>query len=272
MLSKARNLLKGLRKDLSAAGAGAQVHGARRRIKRLRSLSLLVRPAIGEVAHDIARRHLKTAADALAGPRRAEALASAVDKLEPNLPHRHGLTDVIAIYGEAIADHGANPEPLDAASAAIDEFAAALATWKLPRNNAPFLTEAFAATYRKARKRLAAGLKSGNVEELHDARKHVIHHLHHLELLADALPQDPGERIGRLDGLREALGELNDLNELEELARAHKHALPKGVRKVLRARHKTLLRRARKAWKPLFGTGTKTFVKRIGAMWPLSAR
>jgi len=267
MLPKVRNLLKGLSKDLAAAAAGAQVHGARRRIKRLRSLSRLVRPAIGKAAFKIVDDHLKTAADALAGPRRAEALDAALTGLGNELPRGHALEDLLKAHHTAHASEGRREESIAAARAALDASAIAVGSWKLPRDGGEFIAQAFAETYRKARKRLAAALRTGNVESLHDARKQVIHHLHHLELLADALPNDPKGRIAALDGLRRSLGDLNDLAELEALAEAHRQSLPKDVRKVLRARHQNLLRLSRKAWKPLFGIGTKAFVKRIGAMW-----
>lgn len=52
---------------LAAAEPGASVHGARRRIKRLRSLSRLLRDDLGEAAYRRLNDALRQAADVLAG-------------------------------------------------------------------------------------------------------------------------------------------------------------------------------------------------------------
>ena len=66
-----------LEKLLAETGPGGSVHGARRRIKQLRSLLRLLRPALGEERFREASIALRDAANALAGHRRAEALVAA---------------------------------------------------------------------------------------------------------------------------------------------------------------------------------------------------
>ena len=63
--------LTGLEEALEHARPGESVHGARRRIKALRSLLRLMKPALVEAAYESVNDGLRDAADALAGQRRA---------------------------------------------------------------------------------------------------------------------------------------------------------------------------------------------------------
>lgn len=263
---KAKTLLTGLEEDLEAAESGSQVHGARRRIKRLRSLSRLVRPAIGQDIYRETNDHLKAAADALAGARRAEALTLAADQLAEKLPAARPLHQIVVDHHAVRAQETPPASALKMARQAMADAAAAIDAWHLTTQAGSSILVAFADTYRKARKRLRAAVTNGEAKELHEARKLVIHHLHHLELLSDLLPADPSDRIKALNELREALGNFNDLAELEELAREHEDALPRKVIKSIAKRQTKLLERARKAWEPLFGQKSKAFLKRIGSM------
>ena len=67
---------------LADTAPGQSVHGARRRIKQLRSLLRLLRPSFEVVAYNAVNDALRDAARALAGHRRAEALLTAAGKLE----------------------------------------------------------------------------------------------------------------------------------------------------------------------------------------------
>lgn len=267
LAAAARDLLKGLSADLDAARGGAPVHEARRRIKRLRSLALLLRPAIGDAAHDHARTHLKAAADALSARRRVEALSETVDRLAPVLPSGHTLRDSVLAHPVANDTEGGD-DPLEAAIRSVDAAGTAIRRWKVPAGHQQLAADAFAATYRKARKRLRKALEDKDIAELHEARKLVIHHLHHLEFLRGALAEDPDERIAALNNLREALGDINDLAELEDIGSSGGRKLPKAVRRALHKRRTALIRRAREGWKPLFGRTTRAFCKRIGVMPP----
>ncbi|MCB1380226.1 MAG: CHAD domain-containing protein [Alphaproteobacteria bacterium] len=266
ILRRARSLLDGLFTDLAAAAVGAEVHGARRRIKRLRSLVRLLKTAIGKSQSDSADRALKKAADALAAPRRAEALSAALAKIEAGLPKNHGLKVLLNAYLTRHADQDALAVSIERALAAVEGIRAEFDSWRLNDDAARPIAKAFANTYRKARKDLRAAAKSGKAEALHDARKLVIHHLHHLELLGNILNREPTDRIDALNRLRELLGDINDLDELEALAKSQNLALPPQVTQALRQRKAALVRKVRKAWRPLFETRTKPFVKCIVAM------
>jgi CHAD domain-containing protein len=263
----ARADLRSLAAALRKTKSGESVHGARRQIKRLRSLMRLLRTPIGEEAFRAVNDALRNAADALAGRRRAEALVAAAGRLGGGRAHVH-WRQIAEAHRDA---HGTGPSAEsgpEAAGEAIKAAALIVGGLRLKPGAAPDIGEAFLATYRRARKWLDHGFSSGNAEDLHTARKHVIHHLHHLDLLRAHLVH-PARRIAALEKLREALGDLNDLDELCQLAAGGKASLPETATRAMTKRRALLIKRAEKAAGRLFRHKPKAFQKRIGAMWTL---
>ncbi len=218
----ARQTLSALAKDLDRAAAGHGVHGARKRLKFMRGLLRLLKPAIGKAAFAKADRRLRAAAHAIAGARRAEALPEAVAKLgsrgSPENPAlaelahlasaAHGHQSATAVLSEAIAE----------ARRSIEKLRGTINDWSLPKHDVAPFVRGLRDAYATARRKLRAGLAARDIAHLHAARKSVIHHLHHLEIVEPLWP-DP-IRLWRteLTSLRAALGDLNDLEELERLA------------------------------------------------------
>ena len=98
----ARKSLAGQARDLDRAAAGGGVHAARKRLKFMRSLLRLLRPAIGTPAWVKADRRLRAAAHAIAGARRAEALREAVAKLGPrSTPENPALAELARLAAAA---------------------------------------------------------------------------------------------------------------------------------------------------------------------------
>ena len=242
---------------LADTAPGQSVHGARRRIKQLRSLLRLLRPSLDVFAYNAVNDALRDAARALAGHRRAEALVTAAGKIEA----RDGQGAVWRSFAEANrAAHAADGDPATAlavAREAISKVAARLEAAGLLPATDETITEAFLAIYGKARKLLRKGLKSEEPQALHEARKFVIHHLHQLRLLRPANER----RLAALDQLREALGDLNDLDELEQLA-AGTDVSSKDARRMRKARER-LLSRVERENSRLFRLKSKSFEKRL---------
>ncbi len=264
----ARAELRTLGAALGKAKAGESVHGARRQIKRARSLLRLLREPMGEEAFAAANASLRGAADALAGQRRAEALVLAAGGLGSRTA-RGSWQQLAEAHREAHAAEAAADGGLEAARKSIAAAAETLAGLRLRSGHSPAIMEAFLGTYRKARKRLGHGLSSRDAEELHTARKHVIHHLHHIDLLRAHL-SGPAKRIAALEKLREALGDLNDLDELSQLAAAAQTSPPDSAAKAMAKRRAMLLKRVEKAAHRLFRKKPRTFQKGIGAMWAVA--
>lgn len=242
---------------LGTARPGDSVHGARRRIKQLRSLLRLLRPCLDEPAFAGIDGALRQAADALAGHRRAEALVAAAGKLEAGRTEPGFWRGIAEAHQAAHAAEGDATGALEDARAAIGAAARQLSAADLRPGGDAEIAAAFLAAYAKARRRLRAALKSGDATELHEARKMVIHHLHQLRLLH---PHCEG-RLARLERLREVLGDLNDLDELEQLAAGAASSMD---RRRMRKAQGRLLGQAGQATERLFRRKPKRFARRLG--------
>lgn len=242
---------------LAATEPGQSVHGARRRIKQLRSLLRLLRAALGDATYREANAALRMAADALAGHRRAEALVATAAKHVAATGRDAGVWCGVAEAHRAA--HAKAEDPVQALATARE--AAARAAEALSASHAEPSAEAVAGAfltgYGKARKRLRSGLESGDSETLHEARKYVIHHLHHLKLLQPARER----RLAELEVLRETLGDVNDLDELRQLADGL--AITDADARRMRSIRKRLLRRAGRAAERLFRQSPAALGKRM---------
>jgi len=269
----ARKTLAALATDLDRAAAGGGIHGARKRLKFMRSLLRLLRPAIGEAAFVKADRRLRAAAHAIAGARRAEAMQEAVAKLGPK--DRAALTG-LARLAAAAHGHEAAPQVLSTAAAGakrgIEKVRGAINDWRLPKRDIAPFAKSLRDAYGTARRKLRQGLAANDIARLHEARKSVIHHLHHLEILEPLWPEPLRVRGIKLTNLRETLGDLNDLEELERLANASaaKFSRPESLAEALNAiaaRRVRLLARAGQQARLLFVERPRAFAGRIGAIW-----
>lgn len=244
---------------LAEATPDSSVHGARRRIKRLRSLSRLMRGPLGEEACATLNAALRQAADALAGQRRAEALALAAKRLDSSRT-ASGFWGPLAEAHRL--DHGEAGQPagnLAQARAAVAEASAVFLQAPLATADEDAAARALLKTYAKARKRLRKALASGDAKELHEARKFVIHHLHHLSFLGGGK-----KRLAQLEDLRQLLGDLNDLDELEQLAAQRRAALPDKAAARLGKMRRKLLEACGTASRSLFRQSPKAFARQLG--------
>jgi len=239
----AQTELAKLGEALESARPGESVHGARRKIKSLRSLLRLMKPALGESAFRAVNDALRDAADALAGQRRAEALVAATEKFLVSKEEANGYWRHLAeAHREAGLAGVSSDTGLEAARASLARAATAMASSELVDESGDMLGIGLTRHYAKARRLLRRGFASGNAEDLHDARKFVIHHLHHLGLLAPHLAP-VRKRMGALERLRGFLGDLNDLDELEQLARVHdRTASPEAARRMSKARARLVVK------------------------------
>ena len=266
----ARHSLAAAAAEIRKAGGGQGVHGARRGVKRLRSLLRLVAPAIGKTAVKTADQHLKAAAGLLAGARRGEALLLAASRLHTGELTQQCLASAIAEHSLAYLDKTAQTTAAKLTLEHIAKVRRKINGWHLPDDGADFYLTGLKRSYGKARKGLARALDNGDPKALHDARKHVIHCLHHIELLQELWPEIEAARLQRFNGLREALGDFNDLAELRGIVLPGIFpgaACQARIVSAMSEREAALLKKARKISKRIFARKPGAFARRIGAMW-----
>ena len=270
----ARTQLAQLARELAAAEKGANAHPLRKRVKFLRSLLRLIRPSIGDEAFQSANRHLKAAAAELAFKRHGEAMIEAVSKLQKQADDGGALIAELETAARAYAGHTevTHLDGLKRARCEIDAVRALVGSWVLPRRDTRFFLEGFRRSYARGRKLIMAGLASGNTQTLHEARKSVIHHLHHLEILEPVWPRMIKVWCDELGRLRESLGDLNDLEELESLldnpdTGFGRISSPDAARQLIAGRRRRLLDRIRKRAEQLFAEPPNSLERRFAALW-----
>jgi CHAD domain-containing protein len=208
-------LIRLVREDLAAVRAGLsgngpadrRIHRARQRLKRLRSLLRVLKPALGNNAF-IAKRKIREAARLLASARDADAAAASARGLRAAVaPRGNPALDrlVTTLDREATARHAAAP-PTAAVLALIGEAEAALADVPDDFSGPELLERALKRSYRRGSKALRRAETSLSMPDLHRWRKDVKDLWHLLRLARRRLPDDMKKTAKRLEKLGELLG------------------------------------------------------------------
>jgi CHAD domain-containing protein len=283
--------------DAGPADAGAQVHEARKAIKRLRTIVRVLEGALGSDSCAFEQDALRAAAAPLGVARDAAVMAATLDELvrrhKKRLSGRAGVQRLrVALATEREqAARMLSAEALFEAHRQVVGFRARAERWQL--SEAPELDVAAAGlrrVYRQGRRRngRAAGKQGSRMRTMHQWRKRV----KDLRYAAEALarPMSPASRpkgkkarrqareqarwlrqlAKRADALGEVLGEEHDLAVLGEWIALH--GAPAGVgrgtrrrlSKLIVRRRRKLRRRALRAGRQLYRRRPKRFLARVG--------
>ena len=201
--------------DGAREGRFKGVHDARKRFKAIRALLRLVAGRLGPTFRR-ENRWYRDAARQLAAVREAQAsletldrLAGAEDatlrrKLEARYSARGGLrfrdTNVLAVLIEGLA-----------------EARERIAGWPLAGEGFEVIETGLRATYRRGRRGLRRAVRGASATALHDWRKDVKYHRHHLELLAGLWPDVLTGAAAMARRLGDLLGDHHDLHQLRAL-------------------------------------------------------
>ncbi len=275
-----RRTMRALSQDLDLARSGKTVHPARRRLKLARSLLRLMKPALGAQSFQQENETLRDAAQALAGLRRTEAMSEAIAKLKTHAK-KDGASDDAVFAELETAAHDlrqdvVSPEEvarrIEETSVRVAELRGRISAWTLPKRDIALFVDGLRACFAKARHLLRDGLDKKEMPLLHEARKSVIHHLHHVELLTPLWPKLFKVWAAELQKLREDLGDLNDLDDLS--AEFDRPESPfAGIEHKEKAlalidlRRKAILTRIDNETGHLFAEEPKNFAARIDALW-----
>lgn len=273
-----RKTLRAVARELDKSREGASVHAARRKIKLARSLLRLARKAVSPEQFDEANQSLRAAALALAPLRSAEAMGEAVAKLRLVLKDEKAGEVLDALAAAAgrmkreVVTEADKAARIAAAAGEVARVRKAIARWTLPRRDVALFVAGMRIAYGRARRLLRQGLASGEIALLHEARKSVIHHLHHIEVLTPLWPKLFKVWAAELQTLREALGDLHDLDELAaELDRADGAFAGIVMRTqadhLIAARRKAIIAAIKDETGHLFAEKPRNFASRIEALW-----
>jgi CHAD domain-containing protein len=269
--------------DLAHTALGAPperhsgVHSARKCLKRLRSLLLLVRPGIPEPAFASLTDSIATIARGLSAARDAQALADAVDKLARETESGPGDGAIQSLRGWLQKRRHAAEQNLEASAAseamrALLELRPRFAGLAVYPDDFSPLAEGLRLCYRDARQAFRASLASDSAEDVHEWRKGVQHHWRQMQLLAPCWPSELNARVEASRTLSQLLGDDHDIALLTQLVATPTMTFGKpeeiaAFLKRCRRRHKTLRKQAREKAELLFVEKPRPFTDRIASYW-----
>jgi CHAD domain-containing protein len=260
-------------KALDAEGALHEgIHDARKRVKKLRGLLRLVRPAFKGYARENAR--LRDAARTLSGLRDQTAMLETLARLTAQHSGIDGrrmvpLRRTLEARRDRASEVGDLADRVEAFRSVLRKTRKRAKGWRLTARGwgalAPGLTDA----YRRGRAAMTAAHKTGRGEDFHDFRKRVKDHGYHARLLAPVWPPLMDPYAALLDDLGERLGELNDLVAFGPVVAAAD--LPTQVRvsleEIIAEERIALEARALVIGARVYADAPKALGRRMGAWW-----
>ncbi|MGC1177737.1 MAG: CHAD domain-containing protein [Methyloceanibacter sp.] len=258
------------------------VHDARKCLKRLRSLLLLIRPGLPEPVFLSLSERLRTIARGLAPARDAHALLDAIDKLGSDAEGPRDATPIPALRSWLHRRRQAAERSLESRTAsdamrglfALRPAMGGLAVY--PDDFHP-IAKGLRDSYRGGRKAFARAFASGSDGDFHEWRKTLQHHWRHMQLLMPCWPSELSARVEAARTLSQLLGDDHDIASLRQLVSAPTmvFASPEDTAAFLkrcRGRQKALRREAEARGARLFVERSRPFVERIEAYWLTAAR
>jgi CHAD domain-containing protein len=275
--------------ELDAACAGLAsppdrhkgVHDARKCLKRLRSLLLLIRPGLPEPLFVSLVDRVRNIARGLAPARDAHALLDAIDKLKGQIDLDDDGTPVQNLKAWLHRRRKSAEKSLKGtmASDALDALTSlrpALANLAVYPDDFSPVAKGLRNSYRDGRRAFARAFATGDDEDFHDWRKTLQHHWRHMQLLTPCWPSELTARAELARSLSQILGDDHDISLIQQLVSAPTlvFASPEDTvafMKQCRERQKALRRDARKRGERLLAERSQPFVARIEAYWQNAA-
>lgn len=250
-----------------ALGEEKTVHQVRKRCKKLRGLLRLVADDLGK-HYKMENHWYRDTARLLSGLRDAHQSANTLAQLGAEQP---------ADVGTGAGDRAGAPDARDALAqcdARLREGRERIDQWPLAGESFDALQPGFKHTYAQGRKRLRAARKSGEADALHDWRKAVKYHGHHLKLMRPSWPVPLSAHYREVSRLGDFLGEEHDLSVLAlrlEAARANGEEEAEQLLERLARRQRKLRRRAFRLGEHVFAEKPKSYSRRLAKYWRASA-
>jgi CHAD domain-containing protein len=276
--------------ELDAAYAGLSsppdrhrgVHDARKCLKRLRSLLVLIRPGLPEPVFLSLTDRVRTIARGLAPARDAHALLDAIDKLGDGDQNPGEITPIRALRAwlhrrRQAAERSLESNMASDAMRGLFALRPAMASLAVYPDGFQPVAKGLRESYRSGRKAFAHAVASGSDEDFHEWRKTLQHHWRHMQLLTPCWPSELSARVEAARTLSQLLGDDHDIALLRQLVSAPTmvFAGPEDTQAFLkrcRNRHKVLRREAETRGARLFVERSRPFVERIEAYWLTAAQ
>jgi CHAD domain-containing protein len=281
-----RLLLGQIEKARIELGAGtihpANIHEARKCLKRIRSVLRLVRPALGDKTFRREAERYRQIAELLSPLRDRQILLETVEKLEAASaePAHDALGSVHRLLksGDEKAVH--EPNASTVLGDVRDRFGpAAKITRKLKLGpvTTTSLMRGLEHTYRKGRRAFSTAYATPDDEAFHDVRKSIQHHCRHLQLMSPAWPDLFAVHIENARTLAQLLGDDHDLSVLVAFVSSQPDVMlsPAAKTSVIASaydRQRVLRAEARPYGQKAFAMNPKELHRTIGTLWTAAAK
>ena len=255
------------------ADTATAVHGARKDLKKLRTVLRLLRDALGKKRYRRASARFRDAARALADARDAEVKLRTLEALSEQVEGLPGEAveawrKILVRDCEAATD---TPRSEALAAEAIGEVEAGLEeirSWDLSGDSWKTIDAALTRTYRLGRK-AAKSAPAGSEDELHEWRKRAKDLWYALRIFSPAWPGLLEATAEEAHTLSELLGDHHDLAVLRE--DLHQRNLGQLETQVLTAaitrRQEELAEESQALGRRLYAEGAKDFSRRLHQYW-----
>jgi CHAD domain-containing protein len=249
------------------------IHGARKDLKRLRTLLRLLRPGLPRALYAHASGRFRDAGRALSASRDAEVKLRTLDALAA------GRDDLAAGALEAwrkilARDREAASSP--AAEAAVAEAAdligaglAEIEAWEEREDGWALLDAGVLRAYQRGREAMAAAQREGGEERLHEWRKRAKDLWYALRLLGEAWPPVLDPAAEEAHALSDLLGDHHDLAVLRADLRQRRlgEEETRALEAAIDRRQARLAAAALELGRRLYAEPPKAFRRRLRAYW-----
>ncbi len=266
---------------LRGAGEGdfaAAVHGARKDLKKLRSLIRLARAGLGERAYREENDRFRGAAHALGAARDAEAKLECLAQLRARYGELPAGTDDLVAVLETERDEIAAREAEAGTDEAVETIAEGLREidrWHLEPDSFELVAPGLRRAYRRGRKRFAEARAEPADAAVHEWRKRVKDLWYMSRLLVGAWPELLEPLSEEAHELSSILGDHHDLAVVRDEVEAHRDCFEEAGRgrllELIARRQGELFEQAVPFGERLYAERPKRFVRRLGAYWSTRA-
>jgi CHAD domain-containing protein len=265
-LRRKERLPKGLRRIVQEQFHGAidhadqsptdeAVHDARKRLKRVRAILRMVRPAIKKSRYRKENNELREIARPLSSLRDAQTLIETLEKVSQDAAVEP-LRQELATRKHSLDDAA----PLDAATSSIQKALRRVSRWTRLPDQWPSIGKGLKRSYRQARQAFADAIREPTTAKRHEWRKQVKYLRYQLQILGCERKLD--EQVAQLDKLGDLLGEDHDFAVLIQTL-----AIDPNLRETIDRRRNELLQESQKLAERIFQDSPKNFARRVKQLW-----
>ena len=254
-----------------AKGSATEVHDARKRIKKTRSLLRLVRDEIGDELYRHENDRLRTIARSLAGARDAQVLIEALDahtqRANGRLSEEASARLRLRFESDrdaAVAAGAGGGLSMRKAATQLEAVRDGIAAWPLERDDFGTVARGLRRNYKRGRADMHAAVEEPTVVNLHEWRKRAKDLWYHHRILEPVWPGPMKAVVDAADELGEVLGEDHDLAILHR--RTGDHADAVGGAADLAALLESIARRRLELRLRAFALGRRLYAERPKAM------